>query len=490
MTRLVRVAVIVLALAAFALHAWQALAGAYLSYVSGIWLALGRDLSAGLFYRDLSSDVGYGGTRYFPLFFSLIGLFMRAGLAPLAAGWIASACAALILATGLFRVARGLKLSRDVAILLGVGGLAPYFVQQTLFEVRADVLAAGLDLWGLSYMVPLWNQEEPGTGARPGLAALAFTLAFATKVTSLAVPLSLLVGASLAGHRREARLLAMWLIAGVLLFFVGVEVLSEGRAVTSWRACMFAGSGAGGTVSTLMAGEFLALAGYSHFLAVLLVLVVAALAAAAYVKRSDRSLLGPTSLFVGVFTATAVTLSSPGTVPSNQVVEWIEISFVVLASVAASRSGLRSPVTTAVAVLILWASVQDVVRVRALWELSGTRTSVATRRAIVDMVAHAGGPVLAESALWPVLAGQQAFLLDPFALRVVFESRPDIYQDLTARVDAHAFPMVIFQVDPTTLRGRGYYEHVNFGWPVTERILANYRLSSHPASDVYVYVPR
>ena len=43
-TRLVRVAVIVLALAAFALHAWQALAGAYLSYVSGIWLALGRDL--------------------------------------------------------------------------------------------------------------------------------------------------------------------------------------------------------------------------------------------------------------------------------------------------------------------------------------------------------------------------------------------------------------------------------------------------------------
>lgn len=491
MTRLVRVAVIVVALGAFALHAWQALAGAYLSYVSGIWLALGRDLSAGLFYRDLSSDVGYGGTRYFPLFFSLIGLFMRAGLAPLTSGWIASACAALILATGLFRVARALKLSPDVSVLLGVGGLAPYFVQQTLFEVRADVLAAGLNLWGLSYMVQLWNQEEGGgTGARPGLAALAFTLAFATKVTSLAVPLSLLVGASIAGHRRAARLLAMWLIAGLLLFFVGVEVLSGGRAVTSWRACMFAGSGAGGTVSTLLAGEFLALAGYSHFLAVMLLVVVAALAAAAYVKRSDRSLLGPTSLFIGVFTATAVTLSSPGTVPSNQVVEWIEISFVVLASVAASRSRLRHPVTTAVAGLILWASIQDVVRVRALLELSETRTSAATRRAIVDMVAQARGPVLAESALWPVLAGQQAFLLDPFALRVVFESRPDIYLDLTTRIDAHAFPMVIFQVDPTTVRGRGYYEHVNFGWPVTERILANYRLSSHPANDVYVYVPR
>jgi hypothetical protein len=140
--------------------------------------------------------------------------------------------------------------------------------------------------------------------------------------------------------------------------------------------------------------------------------------------------------------------------------------------------------------LIAWASIQDVVRVRDLWNLKDTRTSVATRQAIVDRVSSAPGPVLSESALWPVLAGQQAYLLDPFALRVVFESRPDIYRDLTARLDARAFPLVIFQVDPTTPRGRGYYEHVNFGWPATERILANYRLESHPANDVYIYVPK
>ena len=173
-TRLVRVAVIVLALVAFALHAWQALAGAYLSYVSGIWLALGRDLSAGLFYRDLSSDVGYGGTRYFPLFFSLIGLFMRAGLAPLAAGWIASACAALILATGLFRVARGLKLSRDVAILLGVGGLAPGL--RTTDVVRGTGGRAGgrtRSLGPVVYGSPLESgRAGDGSAARSGRARL------------------------------------------------------------------------------------------------------------------------------------------------------------------------------------------------------------------------------------------------------------------------------------------------------------------------------
>jgi hypothetical protein len=490
LTRPLTAAVIVFALAALAAHAWQALAGAYLSYVSGIWLALGRDLSAGLFYRDLLSDVGYGGTRYFPLFFSVIALFLRLGVAPLAAGWMASAGAALILASGLFRVGRALQLPRDVALLLGVGGLAPYFVQQTLFEVRADVLAAGLDLWGLSYIVPAWSERDVRAGVRPGAAAFAFVLAFATKVTSLAVPMSVVAGLIVTRRRTAARLLVLWMFAGLLLFFVAAAVLSGGRAIASWRACMFAGSGAGGTVSNLLAGEFIALAGYSHFLTVLLVVVVAALLAAAIVERGDGSFWNQTILFGGVFAATAFTLSSPGTVPSNQVVEWIEVSLVVLASVAAFRDRLRGPVVGVVAALIVWASVQDVVRVRDLWELRETRTTVATRQEIVDRVAKASGPVLAESALWPVLAGQQAYLLDPFALRVVFESRPDIFHDLTTRVDARSFPIVIFQVDPTTERGRGYYEHVNFGWPATERILANYRLESHPASDVYIYVPK
>jgi hypothetical protein len=487
---LITAAVVAFALAALAAHAWQALAGAYLSYVSGIWLALGRDLSQGLFYRDLLSDAGYGGTRYFPLFFSFIAVFLRIGFAPLAAGWASSACAALILASGMYRVARALKLPLDFAVLLAVGCLTPYFVQQTLFEVRADVLAAGLDLWGLSYIVPAWGARADAGGARPGAAAVALVLAFAAKVTSLAVPISVVAGLLSSGRWRDARLLASWVIGGLLLFFASVEVLSAGRAIASWRACMFAGSGAGGTVSTLFAGEFLALAGYSHFLTVMLLAVTLTLVGAAVLNRADAALWNAVTLFTGVFVATALTLSSPGTVPSNQVVEWIEVSLVVLAAVAAFRERLRAPVMVLVTVLVVWASAQDVVRVRALWELRETRTSVATRQEIVDLVARASGPVLSESALWPVLAGQQAYLLDPFALRVVFQSRPDIYRDLAARLDARAFPMVIFQVDPTTPRGRGYYEHVNFGWPATERILANYRLASHPANDVYLYVPK
>ena len=41
--------------------------GAMLNFVSGTWLALGVDLRDGVLYRPLIGELGFGGTRYFPL---------------------------------------------------------------------------------------------------------------------------------------------------------------------------------------------------------------------------------------------------------------------------------------------------------------------------------------------------------------------------------------------------------------------------------------
>ncbi len=474
------------AFAALAAHAWQALGGAYLSYVSGIWLALGRDLVSGVFYRDLIGPLGYGGTRYFPLFFVVIGSLLKIGLPPLAAGWTASAIAATILATGLARLGRVLGAPRSMRWLLAACAVAPYFVQQTLFEVRADVLAAALNVWGLSAVAVFWTDRS---GARPRVAAAAiwFTLAFAAKVTSLAVPACVFAALVGSGRGRVAVRFAMALAIGVAAFFAIVEVASAGRALESWRACMFAGSTQGGTVSELLTGQFAKIAGYSHLLIALFVLDAAAIGLAlfgagsrsvAFEAESAASAAGdrrvpwlPAALFLGVSASTALTLSSPGTVPSNQVVEWLETSFVVLIWIAATRPTLRRPLAAAIAVVVIWMGGQDAIRARALWETRAARTSLETRSHVVEIVASPATPSLAESSLWQVLAGHQAYLLDPFALRVVMMSRSDIARDLEAKIDAHYFSTVIFQVDPTSAQGRGYYEHVNFGWPITERIL-------------------
>ncbi len=500
---LVASAAALVALAALAAHAWQSFSGGYLSYVSGIWLALGRDLAGGVFFRDLIGPLGYGGTRYFPLFFILIGSFLALGIPPLAAGWLASGVAGAVLATGLARVARALGAPRHVIWLAAAAAIAPYFVQQTLFEVRADVLAAGLNLWGLSAVVPLFR-AQPSEKTRVWPAVVWFTLGLAAKITSLTMPGCVAIALVLSGRVRSGFRFGAGMAAGSALFLAVVQAASGGRALAAWRACMFAGTGEGQTLQSLLAGEFIALARYSHLLTVLLGLTCLALTAGLFLawrerRRSTdgglsesggRTLWLPVVLFAGVSASTALTLSSPGTVPSNQMVEWLGVAVVVMLWTAAARRELTLVVSTVLALVVVWMSAQDFIRASQLWQARANRTTAATRRQIVALVASAPAPVLSESALWPVLAGHRPFLLDPFALRVVMKSRPDIARDLEARIDARAFPIVIFQVDPTSTKGRGYYENVNFGWPITDRILSRYRLEGHPAPDVWIYVPK
>ncbi len=213
------------AILAFLAHAWAARSGVYLNYVGGIWLALGYDLAHGTFYRDLIGPLGYGGTRYFPLFFTLIAGLMKAGVPPLAAGWVAAAVSAGLLAAGMGRIARALGAPRHIVWLAAAGGLAPYFVQQTVFEIRADVLAAALNLWGLAAAIEAL-QAPPSGQPRIGSATVWFTLAAAAKITSLAVPGCVFLAMVLAGRfRRPFDSQRAWPLAG-----------RRFSASSSWRA--------------------------------------------------------------------------------------------------------------------------------------------------------------------------------------------------------------------------------------------------------------
>src|SRR5689334_12527807 len=48
---------------------------ANMDHVSGVWTTMAQDLLHGVFYRPVAGPLGYGGTRYMPLFFSLQALF-------------------------------------------------------------------------------------------------------------------------------------------------------------------------------------------------------------------------------------------------------------------------------------------------------------------------------------------------------------------------------------------------------------------------------
>jgi hypothetical protein len=74
--------------------------GGYLNHVSGAWAALASDFAHGVLYRPLLSQLGYGGTRYFPAHIVLHGLLMRLGLSVRTAGHLLPLAAACLLVGG------------------------------------------------------------------------------------------------------------------------------------------------------------------------------------------------------------------------------------------------------------------------------------------------------------------------------------------------------------------------------------------------------
>ena len=497
-TRALAAGAVAIAVASFLTYSIIAVGFGDFDSTSGVFLALGHDTNAGHFYRPLISDLGYGGTRYFPLFFVLIAGFLGAGAGILTAGWLTSAFSAIVLLTGMYRLLRRLDGPKWMAALFAAASIAPYFVQQTLVEVRADVLAAALNIWGLAYILPAWRIDSTGaeyTG--PWRAVIAFTMAMAVKVTSLAIPLVLIFAAFTARRKPLAVAVAWRLAAAVGVFFAIVIAVSNGRALESWRAVMSAGASPLQMIKSMLAGDFLVLAGYSHLLLTLFVITAAAILAALWWSsrhelRPDaaRSLLVPTALFLGASATAIVLLSSPGTVASNHIIEWVEIVLVSLAIIACTQRPLTKVLVVAVAALTVWASVQDLRQAKYLWETRADAAAKAEIQRFIGEVAAAPGPVLSESAVWPLVAGKELYATDVFALRVVMQRRADIQRDLLDKLDRRFFPFVILKVDPTTEDGRGFYTNQNFGWPVIEKMLERYRLVSHPRADVYVYGPR
>ena len=127
---------------------WRA--GTSLTPTSGTWTALAVDVEHGVFYRPLYGDLGYGGTRYFPLHFVLHAGLMEIGLGPEAAGHTLEAVACLALLFGVYTIFRRLGISRAIATCMSLLILAPKVTQIALLSIRGDILPTALNVLGLA----------------------------------------------------------------------------------------------------------------------------------------------------------------------------------------------------------------------------------------------------------------------------------------------------------------------------------------------------
>ena len=121
----------------------------YMSYIEGAWLACANDFIHGILYRPLFGPLGYGGTRFFPLYFVLTGSLSRVFGRLENAGLILSAASVILLGYGCFVLLRRLEVSVLLSLAAVIAVMVAATTQEALLQTKGDGLAAMLNLWGL-----------------------------------------------------------------------------------------------------------------------------------------------------------------------------------------------------------------------------------------------------------------------------------------------------------------------------------------------------
>jgi hypothetical protein len=451
--------------------------GTYLNLGSGVWLALARDTRDGVFYRPLWNGAEYGGTRYFPMLFLPIAGLMRAGVAAVPAGVTVSMLGLAALGAAVALLLRRLAVAPALVALGTALAVAPYFVHQTAFAIRCEPIAAAFAIFGLAALVPLDARSE--STRRLLLAATLFVCAFMTKVTCVYAPAAATLTLLIAGRRTAALKLATATALGGVLFLVVLHLVSNGRAIESFRACALAGSSVWSLMTPAAIVRLVQLLGTSHLLTAVFLMTAAAIVLS---RRRWPEL--PVLYVVMACGVTAVIFTSPGTILTSQIVDAYVAAVVLLTTIAAAQSGWRRPAACGVLIaLTLWAAAQNIVRISQMVDQDVVRSGRESRGQLVAAVNRCGDRIASESPLIPVLAGRRPVLLDPFAFHVVALNRPDIGDDLVERIRRREFGCVVLEQDPGSPKGRAWYTNVNLTENVMDAVLQHYTLDRTIAGE-------
>jgi len=146
----------------------------HLEHVAGVWVAEAIDLTRGVFYRAPYGSYGYGGTRYFPLFFCVHAAAIKLFGTWRAPGYALSAVSVVLFLVAVYYLSRRIGAARWLGIAACLAVLAGTSAQEALLTIREDAMATMLNIWG----VAICAGEFIGL-RRVYCAAALFTLAFA-----------------------------------------------------------------------------------------------------------------------------------------------------------------------------------------------------------------------------------------------------------------------------------------------------------------------
>lgn len=403
---------------------------------SGVWIALADDVAHGDWYRPLQSELGTGGTRYMPLFFSLHGGLIRAGLPPVVSGAALTLGSAILFVLGLGLMLTQLGIARHLAWPAAVLMAGTASFGMTTLAVRGDFLAAALNLWGIAAALRSWR--EPDRSRWWILAALCFAAAFLTKLTTV-FGITAMCGWML-WQRAYRPALRLALTTGVLAGIgIGLTLwASDGRM---WRS--FAAVASGGTDHSFILsgpGRMIQEAVRDPLLLIMFIPGIICLISPA--GRWQGSL--PRWLAVGALAVTMVIFASPGT-SSNPLIELGAMGGVGLA--VGLHAGGHAARIAGLAALLLGAGIF------ATW-LPGTpsipsffqaysRPSFHSPAEFLRRAGPAALPVLSENPVIPIQMGTRPFVADMFNLRLMTNRDPAFRAKIMALIEQGEFGSIV-----------------------------------------------
>ncbi len=213
-------------------------------------------------------------------------------------------------------------------------------------------------------------------------------------------------------------------------------------------------------------------------------LAVVALAQVAIFGKFLRNL--PALLFLATLAVTAFIYGTPG-VNDNHLID-LQVASLLLIAVQLSHAATARQRQWGIAVLALmiFASAGPTLRHFKNHDLRFHRQRFPQ---VLARIGDSRRPILAENPVVPLLAGQQAYVSDPWMLRLLRTRIPGLGDPLLAGLRNHAFGAVVLcMADPSTSYGRWWYETQQFGPGFDAALTQNYRLVA-TIDDQRIYLP-
>jgi hypothetical protein len=411
---------------------------------SGVWTSLANDFSNGTFYRPLKGDMGYGGTRYMPLFFVLHGFLIPLFKDAFLAGVVLTLASAFFMCLGILFALRewGLKWSQAIPFAGAVQCTITFMMQ--VLTIRGDFLSAGLIIWAFVFFHKYFKTKVT---LNFFLSAILLACAVLTKITSLYAVAIGGVTLVLANRSREGVLWALLSTAMAALFLFSANAVSNGKMLASFTA-----SATGG-----MDGMGILLSPYHFLIEVfrdpLFAMFLGFAAIIFFVRLRENWRQLHFIYFVVVIGATLVIFSSPGT-SDNHMIDLQVAVFFLLGVEFSKNYGLIKQVAKIMVVVCVYIGLSGlpfVPTIQKFFVSNGKPT-----REIVEYFYERYGekafPVHSIYTEFSIVPGKVPYIGDLFNLNILIKNNPEVKKDLHQKIESHFFGSVVLSNYPNLFK--------------------------------------